>query len=812
MKIINKTKKTSDVYDLIQTASLVSDDNEKGLTSDEVLTRQKEGLINKTRKHVTKTYAEIIFTNLFSFFNLLLITIGVFMIAAKQYSGLFFLIVLFANISIGLIQDVRARRLVDKLRLITNPQANVLRDGKQKKISVQDLVLSDVVLLGSGDQISIDAVVVEGKINVNESLLTGESLPIEKNIGDKVYSGSYVIGGSAKTRAIAVGKANYAEQLQSQAKQFKRPKSEILKSMNLLFKYIGLVVILFALAYIITFVIRKELSFNNAVKTIAGSLVAMIPSGMYLLTSMTLAVGVIRLAQQRMLVQELYSIETLARVDVLCLDKTGTLTDGDMVVKEIVTLNNKTNLELKNYLSSLLLATKDKNQTAKAILDKVGENGDLAPIKIFPFSSEKKYSAVTFKKHGTIVIGALEFIRPIDIKTINRQISSFTKKGYRVIIVAHSEEEINEELPKNLQTIGFLVLQDHIRDDAIENIAWFKNNGVHVKVISGDNVVTVSEIASQCGIENAHKKSISLEGIPLDDVSNYAFEYDIFGRVSPEQKEVLVKTLRQAGHTVAMTGDGVNDILALKVADCSIAMASGSSAARNVSHLVALDSDFGKLPKVVEEGRRVINNLQRTCSLFLAKTTFAIVISLVFLIASWAGKNEYPFVTNNLYIWEICTIGTAAFFLALQKNNERLTGSFLQNIILKAVPGGIMQFTSVLIIFAIHLLFPQFMSFESATAISVIVFTITSYFILIKISWPLDSYRLILFLAMASLGLGTFMFDYFFRSLELLMISYEIIAPLQILLLIGVIVLSIPYYYLITKISSKMFLPDEKKI
>ncbi|NLN80744.1 MAG: HAD-IC family P-type ATPase, partial [Erysipelotrichia bacterium] len=773
MKIINKTKKTSDVYDLIQTASLVSDDNEKGLTSDEVLTRQKEGLINKTRKHVTKTYAEIIFTNLFSFFNLLLITIGVFMIAAKQYSGLFFLIVLFANISIGLIQDVRARRLVDKLRLITNPQANVLRDGKQKKISVQDLVLSDVVLLGSGDQISIDAVVVEGKINVNESLLTGESLPIEKNIGDKVYSGSYVIGGSAKTRAIAVGKANYAEQLQSQAKQFKRPKSEILKSMNLLFKYIGLVVILFALAYIITFVIRKELSFNNAVKTIAGSLVAMIPSGMYLLTSMTLAVGVIRLAQQRMLVQELYSIETLARVDVLCLDKTGTLTDGDMVVKEIVTLNNKTNLELKNYLSSLLLATKDKNQTAKAILDKVGENGDLAPIKIFPFSSEKKYSAVTFKKHGTIVIGALEFIRPIDIKTINRQISSFTKKGYRVIIVAHSEEEINEELPKNLQTIGFLVLQDHIRDDAIENIAWFKNNGVHVKVISGDNVVTVSEIASQCGIENAHKKSISLEGIPLDDVSNYAFEYDIFGRVSPEQKEVLVKTLRQAGHTVAMTGDGVNDILALKVADCSIAMASGSSAARNVSHLVALDSDFGKLPKVVEEGRRVINNLQRTCSLFLAKTTFAIVISLVFLIASWAGKNEYPFVTNNLYIWEICTIGTAAFFLALQKNNERLTGSFLQNIILKAVPGGIMQFTSVLIIFAIHLLFPQFMSFESATAISVIVFTITSYFILIKISWPLDSYRLILFLAMASLGLGTFMFDYFFRSLELLMISYE---------------------------------------
>lgn len=811
MKFLKRTKKTLDVYDLIQNAAFVNNDIQKGLSNEEVLIRQKEGLTNKTKKHVTKTYAEIFFTNLFSFFNLLLITIGVFMIVAKQYSGLFFLIVLFGNISIGLFQDIKARRLVDKLRLITDPQANVIRDGKAMKISVHDLVLSDIVILESGDQISIDAVVVEGKINVNESLLTGESMSIEKNIGDKIYSGSYVVGGSAKTRAIAVGKANYAEQLQSKAKQFKRPKSEILRSMNLLFKYIGLVVILFAIAYITTFLVKKGITFNDAVKTIAGSLVAMIPSGMYLLTSMTLAVGVTRLAKQRMLVQELYSIETLARVDVLCLDKTGTLTDGDMEIKEIVVLNNKTKEEVTNYLSSLLLATNDKNQTAKAIINAVGSRENLTAINAFPFSSEKKFSAATFKNHGTVVVGALEFINPLDLKKVEKRVHDFAKKGYRVMIVAHSDEEMIEELPKNLQTIGILVFQDHIRDDAIQNIEWFKNNGVKVKIISGDNVATVSEIAAQCGIENAYQKNISLEGVSLEDVAKYAFDYDIFGRVSPEQKEVLVKTLRQAGHTVAMTGDGVNDILALKVADCSIAMASGSSAARNVSHLVSLDSNFGKLPKVVEEGRRVINNLQRTCSLFLAKTTFAIVISLVFLISGWAGKNDYPFVTNNLYIWEICTIGVAAFFLALQKNNERLTGSFLQNIILKAVPGGIMQFTSVLIVFGISLIGPDFLSFESATAISIIVFTITSYFILFKISWPLDNYRLILFLLMVGAGFGTFMFDYFFPSLKVLMINYDIITPLQTLLLISVIVFSIPYYYFLTKVGRKITLIDEKK-
>lgn len=803
-------KKIINTHELIKNALPVKDDIVNGLSDEEVLQRKEEGLINKTKKHVTKTYTEIIFTNLFSFFNLLLITIGIFMVVAKQFTGLFFLIVLFANMTIGLIQDIRARSLVDKLRLITNPKASVLRNGKLKKVSVSDLVLSDIVILETGDQISIDAVVVEGKINVNESLLTGESVPIEKNIDDKVMSGSYVVGGSAKTRAVAVGKANYAEQLQVQAKQFKRPMSEILKSMNLLFRYIGIIVILFAVAYVVTFIIKGDLDFNEIVKTVAGSLVAMIPSGMYLLTSMTLAVGVIRLAQQRMLVQELYSIETLARVDVLCLDKTGTLTDAHMEIHEVVITSDTSREKLDNYLSSLLNATKDKNETALAISRTVGEKGSLEAVEFYPFSSEKKYSAASFKDEGTIVIGALEFINTKDKTKINRKIEVFLAKGFRVLIVAHSEQEMKNELPSDLTTLGFIVLQDHIRDDAVENIKWFKENGVKIKIISGDNILTVTEIAAQCGVDNAYQKNISLEGVPLEDVAQYALDYDIFGRVSPEQKEVLVQALRQAGHTVAMTGDGVNDILALKVADCSIAMASGSSAARNVSHLVALDSDFGRLPKVVEEGRRVINNLQRTCSLFLAKTVFAIVTSLVFLIVGWLGGHNYPFETNNLYIWEICTIGLAAFFLALQKNNERLTGSFLKNIIHKALPGGIMQFTSVLIVFGLTIVMPSFINFESAKSISIIIFTITSYFILIKISWPLDNYRFILFLIMASLGLLAFMFDYFFQHLDILKIGYDNIAPLQILLLIGLIVLAVPYYLLVSKLSGKIFLLEDE--
>lgn len=798
-------RRTEYIQDLIAHASLVSNDVRNGLSNEEVKRRVSEGLTNKIKPHVTKTYTEIIFSNLVSLFNFLLIAIGVLMFIAEQYSGLFFILVLFANITIGLFQDIRARKMVDRLKLITNPKAVVVRDGISKEIAVRDLVLSDILILKAGDQISIDAIVVDGQIVVNESLLTGESAPVEKILGCKVFSGSYVTSGSARVRAVAVGRANYAEQLQSQAKQFRRPKSEILKSMRLLFRYIGAIVVLFAIAYVITFSLKGGLvdfeNFQTTVGTIAGSLVAMIPSGMYLLTSMTLAVGVLRLAYNRMLVQELYSIETLARVDMLCLDKTGTLTDGNMSVKEIISLSAHSQETLRKYLSTLLLATEDNNQTARAILDDVGREGGFDVIDQLPFSSDKKYSAVAIKDHGTIAIGAVEFINPSDSDKVRVLIKKHAKSGYRVLIIAQKANHTLKQLGADFVTIGLVVLQDHIRDDALANIGWFKNNGVAVKIISGDNVDTVAEIARQVGVVGANK-SISLEDVPLNDVALYAHEYNVFGRVSPEQKEVIVQSLRNYGHTVAMTGDGVNDILALKVADCSIAMASGAAAARNVSHLVALDSDFGRLPEVVDEGRRVINNLQRTCSLFLAKTIFAIVTSFAFLIAGWFGGQNYPFLTNNLYIWEMCTIGIAAFFLALQRNSERLKGSFIGNIIKNAVPGGVMQSVSVFIIYALTILFPTTFTLEVARVMAILTFTIASYFILAKISWPFDVYRFVLFLIMVGLGLFAFIFNYFLRSWEILKIPYEVLQPLHILVLFVLVALALPFYLLISKLTS----------
>ncbi|MFA5421358.1 MAG: HAD-IC family P-type ATPase [Bacilli bacterium] len=800
-------KKAALIKELIGRAAPVSGDIQRGLSSEEVALRKNEGLVNVTKRHVTKSYAEIIFTNLVSFFNVLLIIIGALMFLAEQYSGLFFLLVLFANIAIGLIQDIRARKLVDKLSLIVNPKALVVRNGMEGEINVQDLVLSDILIIKAGDQISIDAVVVDGQVCVNESLLTGESVPVDKSIGGRVLSGSFVTSGMARVRAIAVGSANYAEQLQVQAKLFKRPKSEILKSMNLLFKYIGGIVILFGITYGFTFSLSggfsDQASFQDSIGSIAGSLVAMIPSGMYLLTSMTLAVGVLRLAYKRMLVQELYSIETLARVDLLCLDKTGTLTDGNMDVKEIIPVADIDRKQLYQYLSSLLVATKDNNQTARAIINEVGRDGPLAAGKTLPFSSDKKFAAASLNSHGTIAIGALEFINPNDDKKINSLLEKYAKSGYRVLIVAHCDDEIIESLPSNFRTIGLIILRDHIREDAASNIAWFKKNGVAVKIISGDNVDTVSEIARQVGVEGADK-CLSLEKIPLQSVALYAHEYAVFGRVSPEQKEVLIKAYRHAGHTVAMTGDGVNDILALKVADCSIAMASGAAAARNVSHLVALDSDFGRLPEVVEEGRRVINNLQRTCSLFLVKTIFAVVTSMVFLIAGWTGRTTYPFVTNNMYIWEMATIGIAAFFLALQKNGGRLSGSFIGNILKNALPGGVMQFSFVLLIYLLALLFPRTFTPEVAQIMGVFTFTIASYFILAKISWPFDRYRLILFLAMIFLGITSFILDFFLRSWQILKISYEVLSPITISVLFLLIALALPFYLLVSKFTSRV--------
>ena len=746
-------KKLTKLQKQIDDAAVFDVDPQVGLTNEQVKSRVETGLINKPPKRVTKSYWKILSDNLINFFNILLFAIAAVMIVAQVEIKYFaFLVILIINIGIGLYQDIHARKLVDKLQVVTSPRVIVLRDGKEIEVGSKDVVLSDILILKTGDQIIVDGEVVEGSLEVNESLLTGESLDIKKDIGSKVLSGSFVTGGKAKILVKTIGRGSYAEQLQEQARSFKRPQSEIITSIKRVFKIIGFFVVALGAALIISYAVQGKFSLNpdgsvpgssfqQAIRSVSGSLVSMIPTGMYLLTSSTLAVGVIRLGKKRMLVQELYCIEMLARVDTLCLDKTGTITDGTMNVSDVIPLSDLTKKDIGSIVYSLNKATGDSNNTANAFL-KAFENSVLLDYhSAIPFSSKRKYSAVLLKNGMTYVVGAREFVGLKDEKII-KKCESYEQEGQRVLVLASSVKPINAEEPlEGLKPEAILVLEDNIKPDAITNIEWFKKNGVSTKIISGDNALSVSKIAEKVGVLNA-SKYVSLEGMPLDEVRKIANEYTVFGRVSPEQKEALVSSMREAGHVVAMTGDGVNDILALRSADCSIAMASGSQAAKNSAHLVSLDSNFSALPDVVAEGRRVINNLQRTCSLFLVKTFFAAFMTLLFTILGWVDSSYiFPYSTPNLYVWELLTIGLASFFLAFQPNNERLKNTFNQNILKNSVPGAAIQILVAVILLTIHWNNRDFVDLETMITMTVMVFSFTSYIVLLTICFPFDIYR-----------------------------------------------------------------------
>lgn len=736
-----------------------------GLVDKDVQDRIENGLVNKMPKHVTKSIWRILRDNVLNFFNLLLLTLFVVMLVAQlPFTYYLFMVVIGANITIGVIQDLRARHLSNKLRVVSYPVVKVLRNGKEVDIAGNELVLSDIVLLKAGDQIIVDSTVMEGTIEVNESMLTGESVNIVKHPGDIIYSGSYVTSGNAKTRVDQLGKANYAEKLTIKAKQIKNRKSEILRTLSVTFKIISFFVITISIAMVVTYILQGKFDnyseFRETITKVAGSLVTMIPAGMYLLTSLTLAVGVIQLATKRMLVQEMYCIEMLARVDVLCFDKTGTITDGSMRVKEISILGKNDKREVEKILHTLVTATGDSNPTANALLDAYKATPILHFHSSVAFNSKRKFSAVMLEDGRSYVLGAREFL-PHKDKDLDKLCEAYEKQGLRVMLLAMAKRAISieEDLPA-LEPAAIVVLEDHIREDAISNILWFKNNGVQIKIISGDNPISVSEIARRVGVDNA-EKYISLDGIKLEEIDEIADNYTVFGRVSPEQKEALVHALQKKGHKVAMTGDGVNDILALKAADCSIAMASGSSAAQNVSHIVSLDSNFSSLPDVVSQGRRVINNLQRTCSLFLVKTIFAIVLSVFFLIGGWINSSViFPFVTNNVYVWEFFTIGAAAFFLSFQPNNERLSRStFLANIATRSIPAGLTQCIIVIVFYILYL--NGVLDFDTFIIYSVLTFSAASFIVLFRVCMPFDIYRVLLYIVLVLLAGSTFIADVF---------------------------------------------------
>ncbi len=760
------SKKQEELESKIKKAKQISPDFAIGLTDEQVQERKKEGLINKVPKKVTKSYWRILLDNVFTFFNLIYFVLAVLMAYGKTpLSSFFFLGPVVGNILVGVITDIRARLLVDKLRLVTDPKANVIRNGKEIPIGIRELVLSDVVILRAGEQVSADSLVLNGRLYMDESLVTGESVKIEKRVGDTVLSGTFVQSGKAYVRVIKVGVANYAEGLQNNAKRFSRPKSELKRSFFAIFTTTGIIAVIFGLTQLFVWLIQYNwnvsyLDYQAFISGLSGSLVAMIPAGLYLLTSLTLAVGVLSLAKKRMNVQELYCIEMLARVDTICFDKTGTLTDGKLALADIFGYSDFDDKTIRSALRSIVEATGDENGTAKAIKDACKEDVWKAESFI-PFDSLRKLSAASFEKRGTFVLGAPSFIDASLDDYASLRIQDLSQKGYRVLGLYWSKKKIeNENTPAKLKLIALISLVDHIKPDAKANIEWFTKNDVAIKIISGDNPTTVSEIASLCGVPDA-RKYISMQGVKDEDIATLVDQYAVFGRVNPEQKSLLIAALQEKGHKVAMTGDGVNDILALKKADCSIAMASGSSAAQNASHIVSLDNDFSKLPDVVAEGRRVINNLQRTSALFLSKTFFAITVTTIFLISSLCGSMSYPFTTSNMILWEFFTIGIGGFLLALQPSKERLKGKFMQFIISHALPSGLMEMASVLIIFVVHWCVPSFLSASAATALAVMVFSALSYLTMYVVSSPMDKYRGIVFLTLALAGAAFFLFDSF---------------------------------------------------
>lgn len=660
---------------------------EMGLNAKQIQERIDSNLVNVSSVKTSKSYGSIFFKNIFTFFNMTCLLVAIALITVNAYSDLLFMVIVVLNTVIGIFQEIRAKKTMDKLSLTNSNFTKVVRDGEEQEIYKTEVVLDDVLVLSPGVQIACDSIVLSGTVEVNESLLTGESQPVKKKVGDPLLGGSFISSGSCKAKVNKIGDDNYIAELSSKAKQFKQAKSELLNSLRALIRIISIFMVPIAILmvynnykyYSANPAIEYSLKYMVITKT-AGCIIAMIPAGMFLLTSVALAVSVVRLAKKRTLVQDLYCIEMLARTNVLCLDKTGTLTNGSMSVKDVVMLDNHTVKDVDKIISSMVASFHDANHTALALKAYFGKPCYTAD-KSIPFSSERKFMGCKFKSVGAFKLGAYEYVMDKPGDTIKKHAEQYSLNGYRVLLLGACDNNFSSS---GVKPIAFVLLQDNIRKDAPKTIEWFKQNDVDIKIISGDNPITVSEVARRCGVNN-YDKYISLHGLSNNEVMEVATKYSIFGRVSPEQKAILVKTLKTLGKTVAMTGDGVNDILALKEADCSIAIAAGSDAARSVSQLVLLDSNFSSMPSVVAEGRRVVNNIQKSSSLFLMKTMFAIFISIFVLCM---GKT-YPFSPIQFILLETLVIGLPSFFLALQPNTNRITGKFLSNVAKNTVPAGI---------------------------------------------------------------------------------------------------------------------------
>lgn len=726
--------------------------NITGLTDEEVRQRVEEGLTNRADISTDKTTKEIVISNVFTYFNLIFLVITILLIMVGSFRNLTFLPIIIGNTVIGIVQEIRAKKTLEKMSLLNAPRADVIRNGSVKQISTEELVKDDVILLTAGKQICADAVVISGNIQVNESLLTGEADEVEKTEGSTLMSGSFVVSGECYARLEKVGNESYISKLSLEAKSMGgKEQSEMIRSINLIVKWVGIVIIPIGLILFWQSHFVNGESITKSVTSTVAAIIGMIPEGLYLLTTVALALSTMKLARKKVLLHDMKSIETLARVDVLCVDKTGTITEPDMKLKEIFLCKNSgadgtqtalTLDELKSLILDYANASVDNNATMLALkayaADDLTNNTSAlhrTAVSQQAFSSSLKYGSITFSD-GTYLLGAPEFIMHEDFARIEEEIIPYADKGDRVLLFARYDgENVENGINGSVTPLGFVALANPIRENAVKTFEYFKSQGVAIKVISGDNPRTVSRIAIQAGIESAESFVDAATLDTEDKIADAVNKYTVFGRVTPKQKKQLVKALQAKGHTVAMTGDGVNDILAMKDADCSVAMASGSEAAAQAAQVVLLDSDFAHMPDVVYEGRRVVNNIQRSASLFLVKNIFSLLLSLFSVIL----MVTYPLEPAQVSLISMFTIGVPGFLLALEQNKDRIKGHFITNVMLKALPGGL---TDVIAVGALVVCGEVFcISDASIGTIATLVLSVVGFMILFKISEPLNGMK-----------------------------------------------------------------------
>lgn len=707
----------------------------KGLTSKEVSERIDKGLVNREKKYVSKTYKKIIYENIFTFFNLIFLLIAILLIIARDFKSLTFIPLLLINLSIGIVQEIKSKKLIDKLTLLNECEIDTYRDNNIVKVKSSDLVKDDVVIFKSGNQIVADARVVEGRAYLNESLLTGESLSVEKNVFDTLYSGSFVTQGEITCVLTNVGEESYISKLTKKAKESKDTKeSEIKSSLNKLLAIISIIIVPLALFLIFGALNRGE-GFSKSISSMAGSILMMIPEGLFLLSSVSLALSAYRLAKENVLIQSMDSIETLARVNVLCLDKTGTITTNKLNVSSFKPVGISKD-ELFDEISAFACYQDADNKTMEAIKSYFNNDSSYKFISKTSFSSELKYSSCSFSNHS-IVVGALEFVFKSDYLKYKDEADKYALEGYRVLAVARTPHLIKdrEEL-SDLTLLGFILLEDSIRENAIETFKYFEAQGVDIKVISGDSALTVSSVAKRAQIKNADRY-IDASDLNLDDLDNEVLKYTVFGRVTPEIKQKLVIALKNNNKKVAMTGDGVNDVLALKEANLSVAMREGADAAVKVAQVVLLDSDFSHMPSIVFEGRKVVNNLERSGSLFITKNIFSILLTIfcIFLNLSFPIKPTQTSLINTF------VIGLPAFLLSLQSSNKLIKGSFVSNILKCAIPSGLVEALMIIIFMLVGL--NNGISDIEVSSLSTILMGVIGSVVIFNIARPYSKYKLI---------------------------------------------------------------------